>query len=37
MIDLITEASELQKFIEDKGWEFYFVGGIKGLAFYVIF
>jgi hypothetical protein len=28
MIDLISEAAELQKFLEKSGWEFYFIGGI---------
>lgn len=28
MIDLTNEAAELQAFIENKGWEFYFIGGL---------
>lgn len=28
MIDLITEASLLQDFLESKAWDFYFIGGI---------
>lgn len=28
MIDLISEAADLQTFVEEKGWDFYFIGGI---------
>lgn len=28
MIDLIAEAASLQEFLEEKGWDFYFIGGI---------
>lgn len=28
MIDLIREAASIQEFIESKGWDFYFIGGI---------
>ena len=28
MIDLIAEAASIQKFIEGKGWDFFFIGGI---------
>ncbi len=28
MIDLITEAADLQEFLEEKGWDFYFIGGV---------
>lgn len=28
MIELIEEAARLQKFVEDKGWDFHFIGGI---------
>jgi len=28
MTDLFSEAAELQKFIGDNGWDFYFVGGV---------
>ena len=28
MIDLITEAASLQKFLEEKGWDFFFIGGV---------
>lgn len=28
MIDLVAEAASLQEFLEEKGWDFYFIGGI---------
>lgn len=28
MIDLITEAAKLQEFLEEKGWDFFFIGGV---------
>lgn len=28
MTELFSEAASLQKFIEDNGWEFYFIGGL---------
>ena len=28
MIDLTNAAADIQNFIEDKGWEFYFIGGL---------
>jgi hypothetical protein len=28
MIDLLAEAASLQTFIEERGWDFYFIGGV---------
>ena len=28
MIDLVEEAARLQSFVEENGWDFYFIGGI---------
>ncbi len=28
MIDLLTEADALQEFLDEKGWDFYFIGGV---------
>ncbi len=28
MIDLVAEAASLQEFLEEKGWDFYFIGGV---------
>lgn len=28
MIDLIAEAASIQEFLEEKGWDFFFIGGV---------